>query len=389
VTATTSQRLHSLDAIRAVALLLGIVLHTTLSFAAGVDFRLWPIHDREQSEVASVLMFLIHTFRMPVFFLLAGFFARLLLHRSGEREFWRNRVRRIAMPLVLGWLGCMVAIVPIVIWALTKMHGGAVPQSVSEELAGAGLTFLHLWFLYVLLWLYAGMSLLRRLVAAAEPTGALPASAASLLHIFLSSRSGTLVLAVPVSVALYLQTNWQWWMGVPTPGYTLIPPAVPLFIFGYCFVLGWLIHREQLLLVDLAQHWIWNAVIGGVCALACLALAGTAMRFDVLESSPAKLVFASAYAVSLTSWMFAFVGAGIRFVHEVSARIRFIADASYWMYIAHLPVVMALQTAAINVPLPWLLKFIAINVLALTLLLGTYHLWAQSGWASSDRHVAR
>jgi hypothetical protein len=218
--ATTSQRLHSLDAIRAAALLLGIVLHSTLSFAAGVDFRLWPIHDREQSELASVLMFLIHTFRMPVFFLLAGFFGRLLLHRSGEREFWRNRLRRIAVPLILGWLGCMVALVPIVVWAFTKMQGGAFAQSLPKELTDAGLSFLHLWFLYVLLWLYAGMSLLRRLVAAAEPAGALPASLASLLHIFLASRTGALLVALPVSVALSLQPDWQWWMGVPTPGYT-------------------------------------------------------------------------------------------------------------------------------------------------------------------------
>ena len=39
-----SQRFHDLDALRAAAMLLGIVLHATL-FVLPVEANLWPIHD--------------------------------------------------------------------------------------------------------------------------------------------------------------------------------------------------------------------------------------------------------------------------------------------------------------------------------------------------------
>ena len=43
------ERLHALDAVRAGALLLGIVLHGGFSFVADAPDVLWPIHDVSQS----------------------------------------------------------------------------------------------------------------------------------------------------------------------------------------------------------------------------------------------------------------------------------------------------------------------------------------------------
>ena len=39
----------------------------------------------------SVTIFLVHIFRMPMFFLLAGFFAHMLFQRQGTRQYLRNR----------------------------------------------------------------------------------------------------------------------------------------------------------------------------------------------------------------------------------------------------------------------------------------------------------
>ena len=69
-----STRLTALDAIRAAALLLGIVLNASLSFVPGIGTELWQM---------SVTMFVIHIFRMSVFFFLAGPLARALLERRG------------------------------------------------------------------------------------------------------------------------------------------------------------------------------------------------------------------------------------------------------------------------------------------------------------------
>lgn len=90
-----SARLHALDAIRAIALLSGIVLHSALSYAPGMDPQLWPFKDGQQGIAMSFTIFLIHIFRIPVFFLLAGFFAYTLFHRYVTQEFLRNQAMRI------------------------------------------------------------------------------------------------------------------------------------------------------------------------------------------------------------------------------------------------------------------------------------------------------
>ncbi|MEZ5312488.1 MAG: hypothetical protein R2862_01990 [Thermoanaerobaculia bacterium] len=62
------------------ALLLGIVLHATMSF-----FFFLPAQDVSQSTTLAVTFYVIHIFRMSVFYLIAGFFARLVFHRRGAR----------------------------------------------------------------------------------------------------------------------------------------------------------------------------------------------------------------------------------------------------------------------------------------------------------------
>ncbi|HEX3139616.1 MAG TPA: acyltransferase family protein, partial [Rhizobacter sp.] len=99
-------RLHGLDAVRAAALLLGICLHAALSFLPGLDPAAWPINDLQKSPLLGLLTFVIHVFRMSVFFLVAGLLAHLLYHRVGLRAFCRNRALRILVPLVVGWVVC-------------------------------------------------------------------------------------------------------------------------------------------------------------------------------------------------------------------------------------------------------------------------------------------
>jgi peptidoglycan/LPS O-acetylase OafA/YrhL len=51
-----------------------------------------------------------------------------------------------------------------------------------------------------------------------------------------------------------------------------------------------------------------------------------------------------------------------------------VADASYWIYIAHLPVVMALHVAFLDVSLPVWPKFAAVNAIAFAILFASYAL---------------
>jgi glucans biosynthesis protein C len=374
-------RLHALDAVRAVALLSGIALHSALSYAPGVDSQLWPLRDSQQSVGMSVFVFLIHMFRMPVFFLLAGFFAHQMFHRQGTLGFLRNRASRILLPLVLGWIVCFLSIAGVVLWHLMRMNGGQMPQSVPPEFAKAGLNFLHLWFLYILCWLYAVVLLLRWVIHAIDRNNALVHLADRIIRDAWVSPIKSLLLAVPIICALLLQTDWAWWFGIPTPAYSVIPPVLPLFIYGYLFALGWMLNRQRALLENLGSSWLIRLLLGLGAAMVCLVMAGPEASVQGVHAAPVKLLcYAALYGIAIISLAMAFIGLGIRCFATASPRIRYVSDASYWMYIAHLPVVMAIQVVLMPLELHWAIKFVTVNVATCAVLLLAYRYGVRSSW---------
>src|SRR5437762_12443940 len=94
-------RLHGLDAVRGYALMLGVIFHATMSFIPG--HQIWVVADTERTPVLGAVFFVAHIFRMTTFFLIAGFFAHMAFHKRGARSFIVDRLKRIALPLVVGW----------------------------------------------------------------------------------------------------------------------------------------------------------------------------------------------------------------------------------------------------------------------------------------------
>ncbi|MBT7422201.1 MAG: acyltransferase family protein, partial [Gemmatimonadetes bacterium] len=95
-----------LDALRGFAMLLGIALHAGLSFTP----LFWPIQDTQQNELFGLFCAAIHGFRMPLFFLLSGFFTAMLWRQRGLKSLLSHRLRRVLLPLLLG----LITVVPAV-----------------------------------------------------------------------------------------------------------------------------------------------------------------------------------------------------------------------------------------------------------------------------------
>lgn len=86
-------------------MLLGVALHASMSF---VTFP-WPVRDTERSDLLLPLLVAVHGFRMPLFFLLSGYFTMLVLSRRGLASLLRQRFTRIFLPLVIA----TVTLVPL------------------------------------------------------------------------------------------------------------------------------------------------------------------------------------------------------------------------------------------------------------------------------------
>ena len=91
-------------------MLLGVVLHASLSFFPGF----WPVKDDTATFDGPYdeILHAIHGFRMPLFFLLSGFFTTMLWRQRGLSGLVAQRAKRVALPLALA----MVTIVPLVGW---------------------------------------------------------------------------------------------------------------------------------------------------------------------------------------------------------------------------------------------------------------------------------
>ena len=127
---TQVARRHDLDAVRSFAMALGVVLHACLS----LSFVPWPIADEVRTEGMTALFAFIHGFRMPLFFLLSGYFAAMLWQRRGAGGLLWHRVRRVLVPMVVA---CFT-ILPLMHWSVGEgLTLRYAPESLGSNPASA------------------------------------------------------------------------------------------------------------------------------------------------------------------------------------------------------------------------------------------------------------
>ena len=122
----TIPRRHDLDAVRAFAMLLGIALHAGLSFATIP----WIVQDSRRSQGFTLFFLAVHAFRMPLFFLVSGFFTAMLWRIRGLRSLLKQRALRIFLPLVLGGFTIIPAVNVVSYWAMRTTNR---PRSQTDD----------------------------------------------------------------------------------------------------------------------------------------------------------------------------------------------------------------------------------------------------------------
>lgn len=364
------ERLHALDGVRAGALLLGVFFHAAMSF---MEPRIWIVGDPSTSPAMNVTFYVLHIFRMTTFFLIAGFFARMLLERRGVGGFVKDRAKRILAPLVVFWPIALASIIAVIIWSAIAANGGVPPENAPPPPPMNAQTFplTHLWFLYLLLFFYAGALVLRGVANLIDRGGRIGKGLDSLVKATLPMAP--LFLAAPAAVALYLKSDWMMWFGVPTPDTGVVPNAPALIAYGVAFGFGWLLQRQTDLLASIERRSLLNLLVALIATGACLSLAGLAPVFTPAPQDWKKALYAASYALAAWTWTFALIGLALRFLNKRNPVIRYFADASYWIYIVHLPLVLVLQQVVSSWPAPWYGKYAAILAIAFPLMLISYH----------------
>jgi peptidoglycan/LPS O-acetylase OafA/YrhL len=364
------QRYHSLDALRATMMLLGLVLHSAVSYTTRPLGAAWPYHDQQTSPWFDLMVFFIHLFRMPVFFVVAGFFGALILYRDGTGGMARNRLKRVFAPLVLGWIVLYPLTAAGFVFALGRGVTAGAPgwEYITSGAFLMQANLIHLWFLYDLLILYAAalvaLPLLRR-----TPDGLLRRVEATFSRLMTSAwgpivwSAVTALTLLPMSIAgLDTSTSWT-------------PPWRILIAYGVFFAFGWLLYQRRDLLKAFTRRCRWHLLAGAVV--------GGLYLFVVLHLPFPEAVYnhlAGIGTASVAIWLLIFGITGF-FVHHFdrpSALTRYLADASYWMYLVHLPLTISIPGLLANLALPAAVKFsIVLSVTACITLL-TYDSFVRS-----------
>jgi len=384
----SGERIHALDALRASALLLGVVFHSTLAYVMLPGD--WGVGTVEPSLPLWWLVHYSHNFRMQVFFMLAGFFACLTIDKRGVASYVRDRVVRIGLVFVLlmypikfliglpwvqgglktGWL-----VLP------PEAHGASlvdlVVSSMRQE-SWPNITPAHLWFLYYLflitiLFLAARQAALKltggRALAFSQRLGA------GFYRLF-SGWPAPLWLALMLTPWLALTPRFA--LDSPDKGFVVDPPA--LFIYGLFFCFGWWLRRRAELLTIFSRRWKPFVLLS--VAAGALAFFFEAARYTAVVDAPFRWTASLANALTTSLAVLGWTGFFLAVFQRPSPGIRYLADASYWIYISHLPLVVALQVWVVN----WhslVARLLCINAVTFIVTLATYHWFVRYTWVGA------
>jgi len=364
------RRIHGLDALRGVLMMLGVVVHTSLVYLPWG----WVFSDWTATTPHLALVFdSIHMFRMPAFFLLAGFFGAMLWQRRGARSMMNNRFARIVLPFVV----FVLLLHPLQTLCFGFGQAVSVFQEVPINMAWDGVLedplpdgTMHLWFLYHLIFVTTFMAML---VSCWERMGW--AWAGGLRFVRRVMESPWLFVWVLGSL------NFAWcamfdWDHLPTDGsWGLEQPDI--IVYYCCFYgLGWLLFVSRAPLAKF-QDGAWFLVALGV--FATVLRNAISEHYDPGSAGPwVREAFEPVWAllgglppteadvqhwhwllasVGLVGFTRGFMGLFLRYCGGGSPLWRYLSDSSYWVFLIHLPLTVAVPTLLLGWQVPAFIKF--------------------------------
>jgi peptidoglycan/LPS O-acetylase OafA/YrhL len=346
------------ELVRAAAALAVVTLHAGVPYLQHpMPGLIWPVRD-SPSLVVDALFWGIEVVIMPVFLAVAGF----LLCRSAQRlSPWQlvlSRARRLLVPLLFGVF--VVLPIDLYIWTLGLVAEGVVPlvklkslkfaSPVADQIWGLS----HLWFLlYVFLYVVCMAGVLHiggaKRVRARCPTARRPQG----LRIGTGRAATPWGIAAVVSLALLaavatltLRPEVVWGFQ-----HAFLPVPSKWVYSGLFFLAGFGLASIDPNLAGCARRAPRLLALGGVMLLGAVRL-GTWSLLEA-ERMPEDGLLSRATLALLTVLAAGTLTAGILGAAAGSLRtaprwIRYLAAASFWIYLVHHPLL-----GLIHIDLKW------------------------------------
>jgi hypothetical protein len=352
-------------------MMLGIVIHSAIPYmVTEFGFNKDPNATHLSIDIISSI---IHTFRMPAFMLVAGFFAAMLFYERFPLKMLKNRASRVLFPFIVFLLLLYPTLKFSWIYADATFAGSDHALEDAAAYFSNFLTFLpnstwHLWFLYYLIF-FTISSVLLALVFQKLPGVSIKISQIfnwvfqkPILRVFVFAGM-TAVIFLSIGDSTLPQSN-------------SFIPDVNVFIFYFSFyMVGWVLFKSKQLL-DSFKQYDWTCTI---LALVLVALGLAIGPLKLIDTNPYQDI-SNAIVQSLVIWLFIFgiTGLFIRYTSNYSARMRYISDASYWVYLVHYTLTIFIAPLLFGWDVHAIIKFLTVIISTTIICFGTYHLFVRS-----------
>lgn len=347
--------------------MLGLVVHVGATYVVRDIHETHPIKDvLSTTLVMDAISGFIHTFRMPLFFVISGFFTAMLFFEKGPEVMLRNRVKRIFYPFLIG----LIILIPLYLLGVNYFNARAgletvpVLESLRSKivLGWENMETVHLWFLYYL-FMYCMIAWGIAKLAAKLPqlnirlkiwyTAIFKSKLAPLAFAtitFLCLATGNSIF---IDGAFDLSFNWNC-----------------LVSHGYFFFFGWLLYQSRGELnrfLKYDQLYVCIAVSMFIIELFIIVF------FPEVEKSSGIYLYYLFNAIIPWLLIFGFTGLSLRYLNHYSSIGRYISDASYWVYLVHLPILIFMQGMLVGFEWHGIIKFLIVSAGTLLIAFVSYN----------------
>ena len=344
-----ASRVAAWEWLRAGAALSVVMLHASAPYLwHPMPGLTWSVFDRP-SHIVDVVGWGIELFIMPLFLVMAGYFALPLWQRLGSGGFLRHRARRLLGPLAFA----IAVILPMDLYVFLLgwvVEGQIEPRKMRSLKFEAGIDtdlwgLSHLWFLQ---YLFLYCLVLAAVAVALRRTGIVRTGR----HISQPKQAALAAVGWAAVATLTLALHPEIVFGFQ---HSFLPVAPKWIYSGAFFAAGiWLAAHDDGLRRTMRDGWKWLAV-GIVSAVAALHLGLRHLRLEAgdAEQSPQWLL---AIATVTAAWGITagLIGVAARHLRATGPSVRYLASASFWTYLIHHPIV-ALLHIDVKVLIPGLL----------------------------------
>jgi glucans biosynthesis protein C len=352
--ASGRSRIEYVDAVRILLMMLVVAHHSVESYVNPHPPEI-PLPDPPFAH-GGVFLWVNATFFMGLFFFLAGYFTPGAFDRKGSSTFIADRALRLGVPLVLG----TILVVPLSGWAHIALNPALPPVSywtyLTRDFFGAGpkpdywpqgerwpqFNFGHLWFIENLL-IYSLVYAALRIIIPRD-RGSMFRDPPS--HLAIAAYALLLAASSFVIRIWYPQDRWIGLFGFIQMEPAHFPQYASLFAIG--LVAG---PRRWLETMPASRGYVWLA-IGVALAITAYALVGSGI---VTTGGPASSQHwqVCAYEAFLCAGFCVGLPVLCRELGLGTGRLwRALAPDVFAVYVFHFAVVLLLQWALIDAPVP-------------------------------------